>query len=512
MDATLTCKILPHAGKHGNARDLCFKAASELLESHAMNLAKPILATLLLSSIAAIAAPIYWINPGQGQFTDIANWSSNSVPTGSDDARVNNGGTAVIDSSMTLSMSLLQIGDTNTTTGTVRMTGGSLTLASDLRAGGNAATAGGTGVFQLEGGTAVVSGGNFNVGFGTNNANGTYNIFGGSLQCNAANPIFAVGNRGTGTVNQTNGTVFLKNTTGITQLGRNVANGLAFGTYTLSGGTLACGRVLFGNAVQTNGISTNTFTLSGTGVVICNTISNINTTAVNSFNFNGGTLTVTNCAISLTNNGGVLSPGTPDFANAGATSIAALPINPIGTTTFNSGTSYFQGDGGTLAIDIAGPGLNDMLKTYSSGAPSVATIAGTIRVNLLNNFVPDLGSTFDIVAGNLIVNTATIVGNNGAAYSAAIVSDGAGGQILRLTVTAQPVVPPVLTATLLGNGMFRMTFTNTPGHLFTAVGTTNVAYSFSDVALVSETSPGQYQFTDTQTATTPQRYWRVRSP
>src|SRR5436190_17434128 len=115
-----------------------------------MNLRKTICAAIILCTCSQLfGAVIYWTNPNQnGLFNDPSNWNSNSVPTSSDDARVNNGGTATIDSTMTQALTLLQIGDTNTTTGTVKMTGGSLTLSSDLRAGGNSATAGGTGVFE----------------------------------------------------------------------------------------------------------------------------------------------------------------------------------------------------------------------------------------------------------------------------------------------------------------------------------------------------------------------------
>jgi hypothetical protein len=472
-----------------------------------MNLRKTICATILFSACGLFAAPNYWINPGQGQFNDPANWSSNSVPAGSDDARVNNGGTAIIDSSMTLSMSLLQIADTNTTTGTVRMTGGSLTLSSDLRSGGNAASGGGTGVFQLEGGSVLLTG-NLNVGFGTNNANGTYNIFGGSLQCNAANPIFAVGNRGTGTINHTNGTVYLRNNTGFTQLGRNVANGTAFGTYNLSGGTLACGRVLFGNAVQTNGISTNTFTLSGTGVVICNGISNINTTAVNTFNFNGGTLTFTNSSVSITNNGGVLSPGTPDFANANATNINSLPVNPVGTATFTGATTYFQNANSTLAIDIGSATAYDSVNIPLAGS---AVLHGTIVVNFIN-FVPDLNSTFDIVTAGTVVSDATVVAANGAAFNTSIVTAGDGRQVLRLTLTTQPFTPVQLSIAA-GPSAVQINFTNTPGHNnFTVVDANIVTSPFAILGTATEVTPGNYQFIDNYSVGVAQRYYQVRHP
>ncbi len=79
-----------------------------------------------------------------------------------------------------------------------------------------------------------------------------------------------------------------------------------------------------------------------------------------------------------------------------------------------------------------------------------------------------------------------------------------------------PVPPIVLTdSTLLPGGAFQFAFTNTPGLSFTAFATTNVALPFTNwtrLGAVPEVSPGQFQFTDPQAATTSQGFYRVRSP
>jgi hypothetical protein len=481
-----------------------------------MSLCKTICATILLCTTSTLfAVPVYWVNSGQGLFSDSANWLSNGValvPTASSDARVNNGGTAVIDSTMAISVQVLQIGDTNSTTGFVQMTGGSLTQSSDLRAGGNSAAGGGTGVFELDAGTVLLTGGNLNVGFGTT-AVGTYNIFGGSIQVNTTGAILAVGNRGTGTVNQTNGSIYLRTATSLAQLGRNAANATSFGTYHLSGGTLAAARFQFGNANGTTNISTNIFNLSGTGTLICNSISNINPTAVNSFNFTGGTMTVNTSRISITNNGGVFSPSTPDFANANGTNLAALPIDPIGTATFLTGNTYIQGANGTLAIDIAGDTSFDFI-TIDTNAPFAlgSSIDGTIAVNLLNGYVPALGKTFDVLKAVNVTCTANANANNGAAFSTKVVDffdlGGIGYEKLRLTVTTQPVVAPQLSAAVVGNSV-QVAFTNTPGHTFSVVASSTVDGSFTKVGTATESPAGQYQYTDTLGAA---RFYRVTFP
>lgn len=437
------------------------------------------------------------------------------APVAGDDGRINNGGTAIIDSSQNISMLLVVVADTNGTTGTLRMTGGTLTTTSDIRAGGNSTTVvGGTGRFDQSGGTININaGGNFNVGIGpTNTTVGTYNLSGGSVQLNAANPIFAVGNRAVGSVNQSGGTIYLRNTSGLTQLGRNAAAGSGFGTYNLGGGTLATSRLQFGNAVGTGPVSTNVFNLSTNGVLLCGSISNINTTAVNSFNFTGGTLTVMTCAISLTNNGGTLSPAAIDFASAAGTNLSTLPVNAVGTNIFTGANSYVQSSG-TLAIDIAGPGNNDFVDIGSGANVGNATIAGTISVRLLNGYAPAVGTTFDILAADLITDISIVTANNDAEFAGSIAVGADGRQILRLVVTKQAVSAPQLTgATRLGNGSFRFSFTNSISHAFNVWSTTNLANSFSLLGTATESSPGQYEFTDSQASGLTQRFYQVRWP
>ena len=482
-----------------------------------MSLRKTFGATLFLCATSTLfAVPVYWVNPGQGLFSDPSNWLSNGVailPTASSDTRVNNGGTAIIDSTMSISIQTLQIGDTNSTTGFVQMTGGSLTQSSDIRAGGTATSGGGTGVFELDAGTVLLTGGNLNIGFGTT-AVGTYNIFGGSIQVNTTGAILAVGNRGTGTVNQTNGSIYLRTATSLAQLGRNAANATSFGTYNLSGGTLAAARLQFGNANGTTNISTNIFNLSGSGILICNSISNINTTASNVFNFTGGTMTVNTSRISITNNGGVFSPSTPDFANANGTNLASLPIDPIGTATFLAGNTYIQTSNGTLAIDIAGDTSFDFV-SIDTNAPFAqpSSIDGTIAVNLLNGYVPALGQTFDILKAVIVASTANVTANNGAGFSATVVGfadpgGGPGFEKLRLTVTTQPVVAPQLSAAAVGNSV-QITFTNTPGHTFSMLASSAVDGSSTKVGTTTESPAGQYQFSDSLGAA---RFYRVAFP
>ncbi len=456
-------------------------------------------------------ATIYWGNTNSGLFNIATNWQGGIAPTNTDSASINNGGTAIIDSSQNISNVVVQMGDTNTTTGTLIMTGGSMTLSSDLRSGGNAATGGGTGVFELDDGNVLLTGGNLNVGFGTT-AIGTYNIYGGSILVNQANPIFAVGNRGSGIVNQNGGTIYLRNATGLTQLGRNIAAGTGFGNYTMTGGTLACAKLQFGNAIGTGPQSTNSFTLYS-GTVMVNSISNINTSAVNTFTFGGffsgqqgGTLMMQTCGISLGHTAGLLIPAAFDFSSSAATNIASLPVNLIAKLSFLANCSYSEGTGGVVSITIAGPSSYSSIDVGTGGS---ASLSGAISVNFANGYVPDIGTTFDIITAPTIGGTGTVQTSDGSTFAKSIVTGGDGRQVLRLTLTAQPVVAPQLKITSPSNGTVQLSFSNSAGHTFEILGTSNITNSFNSIGSATEVSPGQYQFNDSRGSI---QFYRVLFP
>jgi hypothetical protein len=63
------------------------------------------------------------------------------------------------------------------------------------------------------------------------------------------------------------------------------------------------------------------------------------------------------------------------------------------------------------------------------------------------------------------------------------------------------------------NGSFQFSFTNTPGAVFGVLASTNIALPLSNwtaLSGVTELSPGNFQFTDSQPPPD-QRYYRVRS-
>jgi hypothetical protein len=67
--------------------------------------------------------------------------------------------------------------------------------------------------------------------------------------------------------------------------------------------------------------------------------------------------------------------------------------------------------------------------------------------------------------------------------------------------------------TILPNGAFQFSFSNTPGATFTALTSTDVRLPLSNWTVlgnVPESSPGQFQFTDAQRGAP--RFYRIRSP
>ena len=102
----------------------------------------------------------------------------------------------------------------------------------------------------------------------------------------------------------------------------------------------------------------------------------------------------------------------------------------------------------------------------------------------------------------------------------ASITSGVEGTLSAADLTAVDIIgyklnykPPRMKGTTLGNGSFQLNFTNTPGTTYTILASTNLSLSISNwtnVGTTTETSSGQFQFTDTQAAGKPARFYRVR--
>ena len=102
----------------------------------------------------------------------------------------------------------------------------------------------------------------------------------------------------------------------------------------------------------------------------------------------------------------------------------------------------------------------------------------------------------------------------------AFISRGIEGTLSAADLTAVDVIgyklnykPPRLKGVILGDGSFQLNFTNTPGTIYTILATTNLSLSVSNwtnLGNTTETSAGQFQFTDPQAVGTPLRFYRVQ--
>ena len=232
--------------------------------------------------------------------------------------------------------------------GTLNVSGGTLSVDGVARIGANN-FGGGNGTLIL-GANAYMSVGNeFTLGYVQNstyvNDGGTLLMSGGTLVVPLVGQAFSAGVRGNGWIDQSGGRVTVAN--GTLLLGRTGGQG----TYTLSGsGQIETDKLQYGTTGTVHPNPYNTFNMNGGELSVRNINAAGNATGTNTFNYTAGTLTVSNWSLrttdgsalqdlSLVQSGGTLSPGTGGVIGGGT---------GIGTTTIARG-SYVQGGIGTPA-------------------------------------------------------------------------------------------------------------------------------------------------------------------
>ncbi len=216
-------------------------------------------------------------------------------------------------------------------------------------------------------------------------------------------------------------------------LGRNVNgidNPFASGTLNLSGGDFDASSIILGQDESPSGRTDRargTINLTG-GTLTATTIDSGGGEAV--FNWTGGALHVdafgsASSPIPLIQNGGTLAPG-----------------NSVGTTTVYG--DYTQAAAGALQIEIAGTGTGgadfDLVEVHGD-----TLLAGWLEVSLLDDFLPELGDSFDVLStsGALDIAGLQLTGDPpspsfGWWEAAAIAGSGGEGMILRLSAVPEP--------------------------------------------------------------------------
>ena len=95
---------------------------------------------------------------------------------------------------------------------------------------------------------------------------------------------------------------------------------------------------------------------------------------------------------------------------------------------------------------------------------------------------------------------------NGIPSASSFLIIGNGAASAPVTLVAPAVV---------SGGTFKFNFTSTPGSSFTILSAANPNQpvgNWTVLGSATEVSPGQYQFSNTPPANTPQQFYRVRSP
>ena len=81
-----------------------------------------------------------------------------------------------------------------------------------------------------------------------------------------------------------------------------------------------------------------------------------------------------------------------------------------------------------------------------------------------------------------------------------------------MTFQTTPLPRPAISGyTRLPNGQFRLQFTAPAGSTYTVLVSTNLI-DWTPLGPATETTPGQFQFTDAEAPGHSQRFYRLRSP
>lgn len=332
--------------------------------------------TVVLLSRQGRADEIYW-QVSVGDWTNADNWSditadTNQVPGSSDEAYVDNGGTAQISNGSE------SAGYFTADFGSTLMLGGAGSL-SVSGGGGEAVGGSAVGVFNQSGGINTITNSNANLILGeSGGSTGTYILSGTGSLLSLSSDSEYIGYSGTGIFNQSGGTNSLGNN-GVLNIGYNSGSS---GDYMLSGaGTLFAGSEYVGNGgsgsfVQSGSAnkalnvyvgydagSSGNYALGGTGSLCISSAGTefVGCSGTGVFNQSGGTNSLGNNAVLYVGyNSG--STGTYSLTGTGSLSVSLneqIGINGAGNFNQGGGTNT-AGSAIYLGYDIASTGTYAM--------------------------------------------------------------------------------------------------------------------------------------------------------
>lgn len=260
-------------------------------------------------------------------------------------------------------------------------------------------------------------------------------------------------------------------------------NGVAVLEYcTLAGNTSATGGGIY--QFGSGGLTLNECTLAGNSA-----LTSVSGSGGGIYNYGTRAVTLNNCTLvgnSAWSGGGVYNPGTPG--------------DLVLTNTIVAGNTAFGGP------DIAGSysGVNNFI----GGDPMLAALG--------NNGGPT--QTMQPLPGSPVIDAGTDSVTSFLTFDQRLSSRLSGAHVDLGAVEKQfsaPASQPLVLKNLTRfNQEFQFAFTNAPNVDFTVLTSTNLALPLTNwkvLGRVTETSSGQYQFTDTSATNQPQ-FYRVVSP
>jgi len=311
----------------------------------------PLIAIILalLAGNAYAQSTTFWDNPDTGKWENVSNWNF-GVPNGGVHARIDNGGTAIVDDDTGGATSqYLTVGFTQT--GYLMIRNGGILTPTDVIFIGH--TNAGIGTITVEGSGSQLLGSSFlNVGY---DGTGFLHIMGGGK---ATGGIINLGDQATGTGTATvDGATSLLQSTGNLYVGN---SGTGFLNITNGGSATSAGEIRIGNSLGSRG----TVSVSGSGSVL------ENTSGFLYVGYNGMGI------LNITDGGRVTSASSIDISNG-----SIVTVDGLNSLLENKASFLYVGSNGTGILNLtngaAATSVSDIFLGQNGGIHGIVTVDGS---------------------------------------------------------------------------------------------------------------------------------------
>ena len=187
---------------------------------------------------------------------------------------------------------------------------------------------------------------------------------------------------------------------------------------------------------------------------------------------------------------------TPILGGATSADSSDFTVNTTGVSPIIGGASF--ADSGDFTLNTTGVSPIIGGASYSDSADFTLNTTGVS---------PIIGGASYSDSGDFVLNTTGV---------SLVIGGATFADSIDFTLDTGGIRPFSLTGTFkLAGGAFQFSFSNAAGARFSVFGVTNPAVPFSNwtfLGTLTDSPPGQFQFTDPQGSNYPQRFYRVTSP